>query len=201
MPGIGFIILAAGSSTRLGSPKQLLLNRHKSFLRHISEVALASKCKPVIVVLGAYAYLFIPEIEQLPVEIVENPQWSLGIGTSIKAGIAALIASGADVESVIISVCDQPFVCSQVIEGIINAYVLTKKPIVASQYEGTLGVPALFDKILFPQLMALKPESGAKQIIQKYPLEVCSVLFPLGAIDVDTPAHYEELLKLLKEYY
>jgi len=194
MSAIGFIILAAGASTRLGSPKQLLLYKDKTFLRHITEVALASPCEPIIVVLGAYANRFRSEIQQLPIQIVENTQWSQGMGSSIKAGMEALIASGFNPHAVILSLCDQPFVSLEVIEQIIKAYRFTGKPIVASQYEGTIGVPALFDRTFFPELIAQPANQGAKSIIAQKALEVFCVPFPEGAIDVDTPEDYQEFL-------
>lgn len=201
MPTIGFIILAAGASTRLGSPKQLLLYKDKTFIRHITEVALASPCEPIIVVLGANAHLFRSEIQQLPIQIVENTQWSQGMGSSIKVGMEALItkwrcaiASSLNPHAVILSLCDQPFVSPQLLEEIIDTYRLTGKPIVASAYEGTLGVPALFDRRFFPQLLAQPSNNGAKSIIHQYPLEVSCVPFPQGGIDIDTPEDYQKFL-------
>jgi molybdenum cofactor cytidylyltransferase len=191
---IGFLILAAGASTRMGTPKQLLSYRGHSFLRRITDVALASGCQPVIVVLGANAERIEPEVRHLPIQIVENLQWSDGMGTSIRRGVESLLAFSPTVEAVVIALTDQPLICPQAIEQLINSYRSTNKPIVASQYAGTLGVPALFNRTFFSELMALETAAGAKQVMQKHRQDVFSVPMPHGAIDIDTPKDYEQLL-------
>src|SRR6185503_16376101 len=90
MPSIGLIILAAGASTRLGKPKQLLRYGGKSLLFHAAQTAIASVCKPVVIVLGAYAELLKQEVQDLPVQVLENPHWQEGMGTSISTGIKAI---------------------------------------------------------------------------------------------------------------
>ncbi len=190
---VGLIILAAGASTRMGTPKQLLSYRGHSFIRHIAEVAIASVCQPITVVLGANAQQIKPEVSELPVQIVENQQWAEGMSASIRVGLEALLAVNQNVEAVAIALCDQPFVSSPMLDQIVEAYHLTGKPIIASEYAGTLGVPALFSRILFSELMALKSTEGAKQLIKRHIHEVFSIPFPDGAIDIDTPEDYEQL--------
>lgn len=192
-PTIGIIILAAGASTRMGKPKQLLPYQGRSLLRHITEIAIASKNQPVIVVLGANAEIIKPEICQLPVQIVENLQWASGMGSSIQAGIEAIKALGQNVEAVAIALCDQPFVSVQVINQLVEAYRRSDKAIVACEYAGTLGVPALFHHTFFSKLTNLKQGEGAKQIIKKYINEVTSIPFLQGKIDIDTPDDYKQL--------
>ncbi len=189
-PTIGIIILAAGASTRMGKPKQLLLYQGRSLLRHITEIAIASKNQPIIVVLGANAEIIKPEICQLPVQIVENLQWASGMSSSIQTGVNAL---GQNVEAVVITLCDQPFVSPEVINQLVEAYRLTPKAIVACEYADTLGVPALFHHTFFSKLANLKQGEGAKQIINKYINQVTSVPFLEGKIDIDTPDDYEQL--------
>jgi molybdenum cofactor cytidylyltransferase len=190
---IGLMILAAGASTRMGTPKQLLAYRGCSFIRNIAEVAIASVCQPIAVVLGANAEQIKPEISQLPVHIVENQQWADGMSSSIRVGLEALLAVNQNLEAVAIALCDQPFVSSQTLDQIVEAFHLTGKPIIASEYGGTLGVPALFSRSLFSELMALKSNEGAKKLIKKHIHEVFSVPFPEGSIDIDTPTDYEQL--------
>jgi molybdenum cofactor cytidylyltransferase len=198
---IGLIVLAAGASTRMGTPKQLLLYQGRSFVRHAVEVALASVCQPIVVVLGANAQRIKPEINHLPIQIVENQQWSEGMSSSIRVGIKTLNAVNPDLEAVAITLCDQPLISSQLINQLVEAYCLTGKPIVASEYAGTLGVPALFSRALFSELMALKTTEGAKQIIGKHLHEVVGVPFPDGAIDIDTPKDYEQLQVLVNSIH
>jgi molybdenum cofactor cytidylyltransferase len=190
---IGLIILAAGASTRMGTPKQLLLYRGRSFVRHFCDVAIASVCQPIAVVLGANAEQIKPEISQLPVQIVENQQWTEGMSSSIWVGLEALLAVNQDLEAVAIALCDQPFVSSQTLDRIVEAYRFTGNPIIASEYAATLGVPVLFSRSLFSELMALKSNEGAKQLIKRHIHEVFSVPFPEGSIDIDTPNDYEQL--------
>ena len=190
---VGLIILAAGASTRMGTPKQLLAYRGCSFIRHMAEVAIASVCQPIVVVLGANAEQIKPEISQLPVQIVENQQWAEGMSASIRVGLEALLAVNQNLEAVAIALCDQPFVSPQTLDRIVEAFHSTGKPIIASEYAGTLGVPVLFSRSLFSELMALKSNEGAKQLIKKHIHEVFSVPFPEGSIDIDTPTDYEQL--------
>jgi molybdenum cofactor cytidylyltransferase len=190
---VGIIVLAAGASTRMGTPKQLLQFRGRSFLRHCVEVAVASVCKPIVVVVGAFAEQMHPEISQLCVVVVENQEWQQGMSASIRVGITALLAICEDIEAVVVVLCDQPFVSSDVINQLVEISRTTDKAIVACEYAGTLGVPALFHRKFFSELMSFKAASGAKQIIKKYPQEVFPLPFAEGAIDIDTPQDYEAL--------
>jgi molybdenum cofactor cytidylyltransferase len=164
----------------------------------MAEVAIASYCQPIAVVLGANAERIKPEISQLPIQIVENQQWEEGMSTSIRVGLEALLAMNPNLDAVAIALCDQPFVSFPTLERIVEAYRLTGKPIIASEYSGTLGVPALFNRTLFSELMTLKSTEGAKKLIKKHIHQVFSVPFPEGAIDIDTPKDYEQLQTLIE---
>jgi molybdenum cofactor cytidylyltransferase len=188
---IAIVILAAGASRRMGVAKQLLQVRGRSLFRHVADAALGSSCRPVIAVLGANAEAVQAEVEGLPVQVVWNAHWSEGLSTSIRAGIEALVAHSP--EAVVLTLCDQPFVGSDSIEALVAAYRSTKRAIVASDYGGTLGVPALFSRAVFPELMALSGNTGAKQVIQRHAASVWSVPCPQGAMDVDTPEDYDTL--------
>ncbi|MGH7998702.1 MAG: nucleotidyltransferase family protein [Brasilonema sp.] len=191
---IGAIILAAGASTRMGKPKQLLQFQGRSFLRHTIEVVVDSVCNPIIVVLGAYAEKMHQEVSQLPVLVVENPHWYEGMGASIKVGMTALNAAAEGIEGVVLTLCDQPFISCDVINQLVAAYHSTGQGIIASEYAETLGVPALFSHKFFSELTSLAAASGAKQVIKKYSHEVFCFPFATGAIDIDTPQNYEQLL-------
>ena len=119
---IGIIILAAGASTRLGQPKQLLIYQEHSLIFNTLKVAVNSGCAPIVLVLGAYGDLIFPEVRNFPVKIVKNYDWQEGINTSIKVGINTLKATQENVLATILMVCDQPFVSTQIIQKIIDVY-------------------------------------------------------------------------------
>lgn len=191
---VGAVILAAGASTRMGTPKQLLHFRGRSLLRHSVEVAIASVCKPIVVVLGANAEKMRHEVSQLPVQVVENPQWQEGMGASIRVGIAAINGASEKIEAAVLTLCDQPFVSSDLINQLVETYLATLKGIVACEYAGTLGAPTLFSRKFFPELMNLKAAAGAKQVINKYSDEVFPLPFAAGEVDIDTPEDYKQLM-------
>ncbi|MEC4814280.1 MAG: nucleotidyltransferase family protein [Scytonema sp. PMC 1069.18] len=193
---IGLILLAAGASTRMGTPKQLLQYQQQSLLRHMVEVAVASVCNPIVVVLGAYADRIRPEAELYNVRIVENHRWSEGMGTSIRCGMEAL---HDDVEAVVLMLCDQPFVSTQIINQLVNVFQATDRQIVASEYGGVQGVPALFKHNLFAQLLTLNGAAGARQVIKQNAGKVFGLPFPEGIFDLDTYNDYEQFQKLITD--
>ena len=191
---IGLIILAAGSAIRMGRPKQLLSYQGRSLILHAVEVALASLCQPIVVVLGAYAEQIKPELMLKAVQVVENSQWQEGMSSSIRAGISMLLKTNSKLDAVIISLADQPLVSPQIFNQLIQSYQETQKVIIASKYNETTGVPALFSNALFPELMQLEGDKGAKALIQKYIDTGLILLIPEAAIDIDTPDDYKQLL-------
>ncbi|XHX78292.1 MAG: NTP transferase domain-containing protein [Stenomitos frigidus ULC029] len=194
MSTIGLMILAAGASTRMGTPKQLLLFQGHSLLRHMAEEAIDSCCEPIVVVLGSQAERMKVEVDGLTLHVVENPQWADGMGTSIAAGITALTAINPALDAVVIVLCDQPFVSTSLIDQLVESYRATQSPIVASAYANTIGVPALFDRSLFTELMGMTTNVGARYLIKQHAEKVFQVSFPQGAIDLDTPSQYQQLL-------
>ena len=193
---IGIIILAAGASTRLGQPKQLLIYQNHSLIFNTVKVAVNSGCAPIVLVLGAYADLIFPEVRNFPVKIVKNCDWQEGMNTSIKVGLNSLKAAKNKLIATVLMVCDQPFISTQIIKKIIDVYYLKNKEIVACKYADTFGVPALFSSKFFPEMLNLKTSKGAKQIIKNYSHLVAAVDFPKGEIDIDTFADYERLTNL-----
>jgi molybdenum cofactor cytidylyltransferase len=193
MPNIGAVILAAGESSRLGRPKQLIQFRNKSLVRRIVDAAREAGCSPIVVVIGSDKNRVARELEQTSAVSVENANWKSGMGTSIRSGVQHVIDIAPNVEAIVLLVCDQPFVDSHTIEQLIALGEKTKKAIVASSYAGTLGVPALFDRACFEELRALRNDRGAKPIILINLERVADVSFPEGKIDIDTAADYEKL--------
>lgn len=193
----GLVLLAAGASNRLrNSPKQLLEFRGKTLIRHAAENALASKCQSVCVVLGAQAEKIKREVEDLPIEIAVNENWAEGMSSSLKCGLGKLLEIEPQLSAVVVMLADQPLVDSTIINSLIEVFLETQKPIIAAEYEETLGVPAIFSRALFDEILNLSADAGAKKIIKKYAASVEKISVPEAAFDVDTQKDYENLLKL-----
>ncbi|MEP6533943.1 MAG: nucleotidyltransferase family protein [Bryobacteraceae bacterium] len=192
-PKTAAIVLAAGESSRMGRPKQLLDFGGKPLLRHSVEVALAAGCSPVIVVLGANETLLRTALDGLPVEVVFNGRWAEGMGTSIQAGLQALDAQA--VAGAILVLADQPQVSAEFLRGLSRQHRETGKIIVAASYEGTVGVPAFFASSAFPLLLALSPGNGCKGVILAHRQDALLLDCPDAAIDIDTPEDYERITK------
>jgi molybdenum cofactor cytidylyltransferase len=186
------VILAAGASTRLGRPKQLLPWQGKTLLQHAVETALTIATQPVVVT-GCNADQLVAGVDPTQAHIVFNPEWELGIASSIRCGLQALLNRTPPPDQVIFMVCDQPFVTPALLLDLINERQKSHKSIIASSYAGTLGIPALFDKTHFAQLLDLQGDIGAKKIIQGFPEEVAFVEFKEGELDIDTENEYKKL--------
>jgi molybdenum cofactor cytidylyltransferase len=186
------VLLAAGTSSRLGRPKQLLPYDGVTLLRHAATTALASPCRPVVVVIGAHAGAMRAELAGLDAEIVENALWAEGLSTSIRFGVEAAQRLAPDASAVVLMLCDQPRVTTALIEDLVRAHHAGAS-IAASAYAGTVGVPALFAKEFFPRLTGLTRDQGAKRILMDHSDAVVAIDFPGGALDVDTAEDYEGL--------
>jgi len=193
---IAVIIIAAGASRRMGQPKQLLPYKGQTLLGYVTKCAIASSCNTIIVILGANAEKIEPEIALLPIKIIKNNQWDEGIASSIRCGISYIEKQYLNLDGVVFLTCDQPFVSAELIEQLIDAHNSTNKSIIASQYGGTLGIPALFSRTFFSALMKLQGDRGAKRIINKYPDLVYVIDFPQGKIDLDTLENYQQLISM-----
>lgn len=193
---VGIVILAAGGSGRFGKQKQLLILDGKSLVRRAAESALESDCFPVIAVLGANFDLIKNEIEDLECEIVFNDEWNAGLSSSIKKGLSKLLEISPNSSAVIIALCDQPFINSEHFNKLIKKFYESGKPIIASVYDETSGVPALFAKERFPALMNLDGDRGAQEIIKNHPESVEEILLPEAESDIDTPADFEKIKNL-----
>lgn len=191
--GIGAVILAAGSSSRMGSPKQILQFRGESLLRRAALAALGARCSPVIVVTGAYAELSRCELEGLDVREALNPRWETGMASSIGAGLEGLLSADPDAAAAVIMLCDQPHVTASVISDLAAAHRVTRRPVIASAYGGSFGVPALFSRPLFAELARLEGAAGAKEVIKRFASEAHFLPFPGGEVDVDTREDFSRL--------
>ena len=193
MSHVGAIILAAGGSRRFGRPKQLLAFHNESLVRRSVRVATEAGIESIAVVAGESIDAIKSELREASAAVVENRNWQLGLGTSIRCGLRHLRALSPDLAAVVIIACDQPFVEASTLAALLEERNRTGKPIVAASYAGTLGIPALFDRSCFEALLALADDSGAKALIESRPDEVAQIEFERGAIDIDTPADFERL--------
>jgi len=191
MRKIAILILAAGGSARLGTPKQLLVFRGKTLLNHTVEAAVESRCRNIVIVLGSRAARLRPQLNR-QVDVVENRRWRQGPGTSIRAGLRRILRRSIP-DGVLICVCDQPFLSAAPITKLLRRFEKGDRSIVASRYGKTRGVPALFGSEWFDALLRLDPAHGAKAIIQNNAPHVATVPFPRGNFDIDTPADYRRL--------
>ncbi len=193
---IGIIILAAGASTRMGQPKQLLEFQGETLIQRIIKTALQTECRPIMVVLGAFFNEIKLDIELLvdlktDIIIVENSAWQQGMSTSVKIGLETLLAANPNIEAALFLLTDQPLLTANHLSQITTH---TSKTIIASFYNNRPSVPALFDKKWFPELMQLTGDQGARKLLALHKAEAHAIPFPEGAFDVDTPENYEFLI-------
>jgi molybdenum cofactor cytidylyltransferase len=209
MRNVGAVILAAGGSSRLGQLKQLLIFRGETLVVRAVRAAAEAGCEPILVVVGesSEAIKLALDIRDSRISsfsgldgvthprsrptIIENEEWRRGIGTSIRRGVEQLPNF---VEAVVLLTCDQPYLDASIVSQLIAALAETGKPIVASSYADTLGVPALFDRSCFDDLLALPDDSGAKSLIAARPNDIAAIPFEKGAIDIDTPSDFQRLI-------
>ena len=189
MTNIALVLLAAGGSTRMGSPKQLLSSQGRPLVRHAAETAIASGCDPVFVVVGSHAEEIRAALEGLDIVIVENTDWEQGVGTSIRAGISGAEIMGS--EGAILALADQPLVTAEILQRLVAEHEETGRPIIASEYADTVGVPAFFTREFFPKLKALLPTEGCKAVILANLEQSIRISCPEAETDLDTPGDYQ----------
>ncbi len=192
------IILAAGGSSRLGEPKQLLLYDQKNLVNNIIDAALPA-CDPVVLVVGANKEGILASLDDRKILVTENEHWQHGIASSIHAGLEKLGETAPGTKQFVIAVCDQPFVTTCLLQQLMEAAENSGKRIVACQYADTLGTPVLFDKKYVKYLKALNGDEGAKNLLKRFQDDIEVVSFPLGNFDVDSQEDYKLLLTVTKE--
>ena len=184
---IGGIVLAAGASTRMGRPKQLVSYCGRTLLHRAVDAALGASLDPVVVVIGSSAEQIRPALEGLPVEIAINAEWSEGMASSIRTGIRALERGWPDSRAALLMACDQVRMDAGILTRIVEAFDAPPcPPMVACRYAETIGVPALFDRSMFEDLRRLEGDRGAKALLEGDPEHVRSVSWPDGAVDLDS---------------
>jgi CTP:molybdopterin cytidylyltransferase MocA len=190
---VAAVVLAAGGSARMGSPKQLLRLDDETLIRRALRTALASRCTLVFVVVGAAAEAVTGDIDDLPVEIVVNPSWADGMASSIRAGIEAVAAAEPRLDAALVMLADQPAVTVDILDRIVAAAEDAAAGLVACEYAGTLGAPALYARRHFDALRALRGDRGGKALLEAHRDTVVRVPFAPAAVDVDTPEDWRRL--------
>lgn len=194
MSETGIVILAAGSSSRLGKPKQLLPLSNKVLVAHIADEALQAGLKTAVVT-GSYGSEVAQALAGKEVMIVQNECWEKGMGASISVGVAAILAEHGDLRNIITAVCDQPFVSAELFQTLKRKKRKGGKGIVACSYDDTLGTPVLFDAVYFNELQGLKGKEGAKKLLKEYADDVFPYSFEGGSFDIDTEEDYHLFMK------
>jgi len=192
---VAAILLAAGESARLGQPKQLLPFRGRTLLRHAAEIAVASGCEHVYVVLGAAHERTRLELEGLAVHPVVNAQWREGMGASIGCGVRAAMQATSGLAGVMLLLADQPLVTADHLRQMLAAFRRTPRAIVAAGCDDHASPPAVFDAALFSRLLALDGAHGARRVIAAMPNDTMTFDLPEAAFDVDTEADRVTLLE------
>jgi molybdenum cofactor cytidylyltransferase len=193
---IAAVVLAAGRSTRMGTPKLLLTLSGRSVLRHVVDHARASQCQEIVVVVGEAADRLTEEVRSPGVRVVVNDRYREGMGTSLAVGVSAL---PPECDAAVVLLGDQPCVTAEVIDTLIDAYRRAGKPIVASRYGEVTGAPTLIGAALFREARRLDGDSGGRSLIQRHPDLVQEVqVSPSAAVDVDTPEEFARLRSALE---
>jgi molybdenum cofactor cytidylyltransferase len=135
----------------------------------------------------------IDELAGLPVIIVRNIRWRSGMAGSIRAGLRALLQSQKSIDGTLFTLVDQPMVTTKTLRSLVAAARKKALPVAAAEYDGIAGVPAFFDRAIFPELRRLAGPEGARKVILKSPQRVARVPFPAGAIDLDFPEDYAKI--------
>ncbi len=188
---LGAIILAAGGSSRMGSAKLLLELDGKSLIARCVDAVLGSPARPVAVVLGADAERVRAPIAGRPVLEVLNPDWRSGLASSIRAGMAALLAAEPRLDAVLLAPCDQPALSPGIISRLAAAHRDTGR-IASARYAGRNGAPAVFGRSRFAALAALEGDEGARRLLNGNPQDVAAIDMPELGLDLDTPADIEK---------
>ncbi len=181
--GLAGLLLAAGPSTRLGRPKQVVLYRELTLVAHVVNQALAYCGAGLVVVTGAHHEQVITALDGLPVEAVYNPDWREGMGSSVRTGATQI---DPDCQAIMLMLCDQPMINRADFSSLVNAWVSRPERIAAAEYADTCGVPAIFPMSFRQDLMSLKGDQGGKQIINRAQC-ISTVKIPSAEFDVDTP--------------
>ena len=189
---IAHLILAAGGSTRMGQPKQLIEWKGETLVNHAIKKAQQTEVETIYVVLGANAEKIKETISDYNIQIIFNSVWQKGLGSSISVGINYITKHGK-YDGVLIRLIDNPTLALEHYRQLIALFKSKRLPIVASEYNDTHGVPAIFGGEFFEALQQLQTDKGAKSIMKQYWNQVLFLKSDTDFVDLDTP---EDLKKI-----
>lgn len=187
MPEVACVILAAGASSRLGQPKQLVRIDGETLLKRTARLAREAGCNPIVVILGFEAERIRTELDPSDIVIVTNKEWPSGMCSSVRCGIETLSRFDPASENVLLLVCDQLALNSDVLRQLVETHIAASSLITAARYGGRSGVPAIFSSPFFPNLKIITGDCGAREILEEHADVVTYVDFPGGEDDLDTP--------------
>jgi CTP:molybdopterin cytidylyltransferase MocA len=192
---VAAIVLAAGASRRLGQPKQLLMHGGETLLMRAVRLANQAGATPVLTILGANIEAIRDSVGLVPNSIpVINDKWEQGISTSIYAGLKSLNEVAPNAPGALILSCDQPRLGADHQRTLIQTFLAQSEPtIVASTYSDVVGIPAVFPRLAFPHLLALRGDKGARALLIDPPCPLIAIPFPGGEVDIDRPEDLKQL--------
>ena len=185
---VAAIIVAAGSSSRLGQPKQLVVVDGETLLQRAIRCVQEAGASPVFVVLGAHRELIGNSIDFGEAKIVANEDWEEGLASSIRVGVKAVQAEAPTAEGLLLMTCDQPRVTAEHLHRLIQmSYAQSAPTAIASTYAGIRGIPAIFPRQAIRDLLALRGDKGARALLAQPPWPVICVALEGGEVDIDRP--------------
>lgn len=193
-PKIAMLILAAGEAKRMQAIKQLLPWKNTTLLGNTIEQGLNTKANDVFVVLGANSEKIKESISNYSIQIIENKNWKLGLGSSISCAINCFKDKQLNYDALLISLADQPLIPSEYYNLLIDQFSTNKEKIITSNIKNKPSVPAIFDASYFEALSKLNEDKGAKKLLQSVPNDVLIINTDIKLIDVDTDESYKAIL-------
>jgi len=188
---VAAVVLAAGAYRRMSAIKQLLPWKDTTLLGFVIKQLEQAGAAHIFVVLGAHQKEILKHLDITDVSVIENNDWSKGMGTSIASTITYLKDQQLEYDGLLVTACDQPLISLTHYKKLINSCINSKR-IVASSYEGNIGIPAVFAKEYFNELGTLSKDVGAKSVVKKHLNHLIRLDAPEAGIDLDTKQRYEK---------
>lgn len=192
MKRLCIVLLAAGNSSRFGSPKLLSPLGDSTLIGHAAQAALKTGI-PLIVVTGAYLEKITAALEGINARLIHNRDWEEGMGTSIATAFTHLLADTNPFDAAIVCPADMPLIGAAQFQRLIDAHQQSPQRIIVSDLGEAQGPPCLFPRHYFAELALLRGPQGARTLLKEHKAEITSVAMPEAAMDIDTPDDYARL--------